>query len=85
MKKIQLIFTLLAFMLAGAGVFASSIAPVVIIPRIDSNDVDEICDQQVTTECNSPTGQPCTYRDGSVNKDVFNLENGSCQLLYKPN
>ncbi|RAW01573.1 DUF6520 family protein [Pseudochryseolinea flava] len=82
MKKIQMIFTVMAFMLAGVGVFATSVKSPVIDPRIDSNDPDIICDQQVSTECNAFAGQDCRYNDSGTLKTVHD-KNSNCTLLYK--
>lgn len=86
MKKIQLVLTLFAFTLAGAGVFASSNARFTIDPRIDSDDPDNICDQSVTVSgCNASSGPACQYIVGETTKNVFDKQTGSCVLMHRPN
>lgn len=84
MKKIQFVLTLMAFMMAGAGVFATSLmSPPVVNPAIDSNDIDTFCDQPIqNSPCVLTSGRDCSYDDEGTAKTVHDL-NANCVRLYK--
>jgi hypothetical protein len=82
MKKIRLVFTLVAIMLAGVGVFATTHSTVTVDPRIDSDQAGIDCDEPVSTECNVINGQDCRYNDGGTLVTVHDFAS-ACQQLDK--
>jgi hypothetical protein len=83
MKKIQLVFAILAVAFASAGVFASKINDLAVTYHISANNGGTPCDTEVTPSCQTGTGAFCNSYSGGT-AQVWVKNGSSCVELTRP-
>lgn len=81
MKKIQIIFSILAIMIASAGVFASS--TVFATEYFEDTSASGNCNVLITTSCSDSGTLPC--KNGSNNVYKIVNETGPCTQVMRIN